>query len=260
MNSDTRLIITAAGARGLRHWKDHLGRPKHFVQMPPGGETLLQRTVRLARKAGLSDIVIVAPETDPPGWCYEVEGAQTFRKIMPKKEKGVHYRQADRYLPRSLWNTQGRTFFVPGDYYFCTSTFSAMIAYDPGTWVFYARINNTKWPAKSELAMSRTRMILGFSFPPAEHDFVMQKIEELTDMQRDPDHAIRRSLGLDLYRYMAGQTPEDVARTGGSYGKGTWEDYPPHLWQPADSSADVDFDNPETYGSFMLHYRPDLHD
>lgn len=260
MGIGTRLIVTAAGgSRGQRHWKNHLGRPKHFVQMPPGGETLLHRTVRMARELGVSDIVLVAPENDPPGWSYEVEGATVFRKIMPERQKDVHYRHADRYLPRSLWNTAGRTLFVPGDYYFCRDTFKGMLEYDPGTWVFYARIQTTKWPRGNELAMKRTRMILGFGFPQNEHDLMMQKIEEITAMQRDPDHPIRRSLGLDIYRYMAGQTPEEVARLGRESGDGIWQDYPPHLWQPPEDSADIDFDKPETYGDFMLHYQPKLH-
>lgn len=260
METTTRLIITAAGARGRRRWNDHLGRPKHFIQIPPGGETLLHRTTRLARECGVSDIVLTAPEADPPGWSYETAGATLYRKEMPRKDQHVHYRQADRYLPRSLWNTQGRTLFVPGDYYFCHDTLKGMIDYDPATWVFYARIHNTTWPEGGEYAMARTRMILGFGFPANEHELVMKNIEELTAMQRDPAHPIRRSLGLDLYRYMAGQSPEEVAKTGGDSGAGKWQDYPPHLWQPPNSSADVDFDKPETYGGFMLNYRPDLHD
>jgi hypothetical protein len=259
MDASTKLIISAAGSRGRRHWNNHLGRPKHFIQMPPGGETLLRRTVRIARELGVKDILIVASESDPPGWSYETEGATVYRKPMPEKERDVHYRQADRYLPRSLWNTEGRTLFVPGDFYFCHDTLKAMLEYDPDTWVFYARIAGTTWPKDSDLAMERTRMILGFGFPAKEHDLVMKSIEEITAMQRDPMNPIRRSLGLDIYRYMAGQTPEEVARTGGESGTGIWKNYPPHLWQPPAGSADVDFDNPETYGGFMLHYQPDLH-
>jgi hypothetical protein len=227
--------------------------------MPPGGETLLRRTVRMAREFGITDVVLVAPEIDPPGISYETEGATIFRKVMPDKEKEVHYRQADRYLPKSLWNTAGRTLFLPGDFYFCRSTLEAMIKYDPDTWVFYARVTNTTWPEGDPRAMERTRMILGFGFPAHEHELVMTSIEELTAMQRDDANPIRRSLGLDIYRYMAGQTPEEVARTGGEAGTGIWKNYPPHLWQPPAHTADVDFDNPETYGGFMLHYQPELH-
>lgn len=74
-----RAIITAGGnPRGQRYWKNHLGRPKHLIQMPPGGETLLQRSVRLLRENGVEDVLIVAPEFDPPGLPgglgYEIEG------------------------------------------------------------------------------------------------------------------------------------------------------------------------------------------
>lgn len=260
MSEHTRVIISAAGSRGRERWNNHLDRPKHFVQVPPGGESLMHRTVRLVREFGVTDVVLVAPEQDPPGWSYEIEGATIFRKPMPEKEKQVFYRQADRYLPRSLWNTEGRTLFLPGDFYFCQSTLKSMLEYDPGTWVFYARLHTTSWPHEHELGMSRTRMILGFGFPAYEHEFVMKSIEDLTAMQRDEASPIQRSLGLDIYRFMAGQTPEEVARTGGATGKGIWKDYPPHLWQPPITSADVDFDLPETYGGFMLHYQPHLHD
>jgi hypothetical protein len=255
-----RVIITAAGKRGSWQWGDHLGRPKHFVQVPPGGETLMQRTVRIVRGLGITDIVVVAPEVDPPGATYEIEGVSVYRKAVANKAKDVHYKQADRYLPRSLWNTEGRTLFVPGDFYFCRATLEGMIKYDPDTWVFYARIKPTKWPAGNSLAARRTRMVLGFGFPPREHDLVMEGIEGITALQRDPQSPIDRSLGLDIYRFMAGQTPEQIARTGGALGRGIWKNYPPHLWQPPVESADVDFDLPETYGAFMLHYQPDLHD
>jgi hypothetical protein len=220
----------------------------------------MQRTVRIVRELGITDIVLVAPEIDPPGATYEIEGVRLYRKAVADKEKDNYYRQADRYLPRSLWNTEGRTLFLPGDFYFCRATLEGMINYDPDTWVFYARIERTTWPAGNRLATARTRMILGFGFPAHEHDLVIKNIEDITALQRNPNSPIDRSLGLDIYRFMAGQAPEEIARTGGASGKGIWKDHPPHLWQPPAGSADVDFDLPKTYGAFMLHYQPDLHD
>jgi MobA-like NTP transferase domain len=253
-----RVIISAAGS--ARRWRGHLGRPKHLIQIPPGGETMLRRTVRIVRDFGADDVVITAPMNDPPGLTYETEGARLFRKpnVQPR-DRDNHYRQADRFLPRELWNTEGRTLILAGDFFYCRKTLKNIVAYDPGTWVLYGRIHNTKWPPDDPNGMTRTRMVLGFGFPPQEHDLVMDGIEKLTAMQRDPDSPVKRSVGLDLYRYLCGQTPEELGRTGGPSGKGRWENVPPHLWQPPKRSVDMDFDNPETYGGFMLHYKPDLH-
>jgi hypothetical protein len=143
----TRVIISAAGSRGVLRWNNHLGRPKHLIQIPPGGETLLRRTTRIVRELGVDDVVIAAPVKDPKGHTYETEGARIFRKEMPKREKKVFYKQADRYLPRELWNTEGRTLFLPGDFYFTRKSLEGIIDYDPGTWVFYARVRTTTWPA-----------------------------------------------------------------------------------------------------------------
>lgn len=254
----TRVIISAAGPRGIQRWNNHLGRPKHLIRIPPGGETLLRRTTRIVRELGIDDVVIVAPAKDPKGHTYETEGARIFRKKLPKRDHKVFYKQADRFLPRELWNTKGRTLFLPGDFYFTRNTLEGIVSYDPGTWVFFARVRTTTWPPDYSEPMARTRMILGFGFPAHEHELVMNSIEELTAMQRDPKNPVERSLGLDLYRHMCGQPVEMLAKTSVKDGA-SWEDVPPHLWQPPVNSADIDFDLPETYRDFMMHYQPELH-
>jgi hypothetical protein len=260
----TRAIITAGGnPRGQRYWKNHLGRPKHLIQLPPGGETLLQRTVRLVRANGIEDVIIVGPESDPEGLpeglSYEVEGARIYRKPNPPLEGQIHHRHADRYMPREIWSTEGRTLFLPGDMYFASQTLAGMLAYDPGTWVMYMRLKRTQWPRGHRLALKRTRMVLGFSFPPQEHELIANGIETLTAMQRDPENPVDRSLGLDIYRFLCGQTPEQLSRAG-SKNRELWRPVSPHAWQPPASSPDIDFDTPVTYGSFMTHYVPALHD
>jgi hypothetical protein len=97
-------------------------------------------------------------------------------------------------------------------------------------------------------------MIMGLGFPAHEHDLIMQSIEGLTAMQRDPQNPVNRSLGLDLYRYMCGQTAEQIAQTGRESSSGIWEDIPPHLWEPPEDAPDVDFDKAETYEQFMKHF------
>ena len=259
-----RAIITAGGnPRGQRYWKNHLGRPKHLVQMPPGGETLLQRTVRLLRENGVEDVLIVGPEFDPPGLPgglgYEIEGARIYRKPNPPVERQIHFRHADRYMPREIWNTEGRTLFLPGDMYFARQTLIDMLAYDPDTWVMYMRLKSTRWPRRHKLGLKRTRMVLGFGFPPHEHELIANAIETLTAMQRDPDNPVDRSLGLDIYRFLQGQTPEQLSRAG-STDPALWTAVEPHAWEPPLESPDIDFDTPETYGAFMMHYVPALHD
>lgn len=230
--------------------------------MPPGGETLLQRTVRMLREFGVKDVLIVGPETEPEGLPeglgYEVDGAEIYRKPSPATEKDIHYRHADRYMPREIWNTEGRTLFLPGDMYFARQTLADMVAYDPDTWVMYLRLKTTKWPRGHSLALRRTRMVLGFGFPAHEHDLIADGIDTLTAMQRDPDNPVDRSLGLDIYRFLLGQSPEQLSRAGSS-DRALWQAVEPHAWQPPIESPDIDFDTPETYGAFMMHYVPDLH-
>ena len=255
----TRVIITAGGnPRGQRYWKNYLNRPKHLIQIPPDGETILQRTVTLARQNGIEDVVVVGPEHDPPnlpdGLSYKIEGARLFRKPSPAREGAIFHRQADRFLPRELWNTEGRTLILPGDMYYCSATMEGLIGYDPNTWVLYGRITPTRWPKDHPEAFNRTRMVLGLGFPAHEHDLIMDGIEKLSAMQRDPNSPVKRSVGLDLYRYLCGQTEEQLGRTSKEAGA-IWEDAKPHLWQPPKDSPDMDFDNPEAYHDFMTHYQ-----
>lgn len=254
-----RVILSAAG--GATRWGNHLGRPKHLIEMPPGsGETMLARTTRLLRKYGADEVIITAPAVDPEGCTYETKGATLFRKQdLHNRDRDNHYRQADRFLPRSLWNTQGRTLMLAGDMYFCRKTIKSIIAYDPGTWVLYGRIKPTTWPAGHPDAFVRTRMVLGMGFPAHEHDKMMDAIEKLSAMQRDPDSPVSRSVGLDLYRYLCGQTEEQLGKTMVKEGA-IWENVKPHLWQPRRKSPDMDFDLPSSYRDFMMHYRRDLHD
>lgn len=264
LTSELRVIITAGGnPRSQRYWKNHLDRPKHLVQIPPGGETLLQRTVRLLRESGVEDVVLVRPDFDikglPDGLSYDVDGARMYRKPSPKSESDILYRHADRYMPRELWNPSGRTLFIPGDMYFSKQTLADIIAYDPDTWVMYLRLRTTEWPKGQPGSFRRTRMVLGFGFPAHEHDYIANGIEALTAMQRDPENPVDRSLGLDIYRYFLGQTPEQLSREG-SRNKALWKAVKPHAWQPPVDSPEVDFDTAETYEAFIRHYDPALHD
>lgn len=253
-----RVILSAAG--GASRWKNHLGRPKHLIEMPPGsGETMLRRTTRILRELGADEVIITAPAVDPPGVTYETEGATLYRKTdLQPRDRDNHYRQADRFLPRALWNTKGRTLILAGDMYFCRATMEGLVGYDPNTWVLYGRITPTLWPKGHPDAFTRTRMVLGLGFPAHEHDLIMDGIEKLSAMQRDPNSPVKRSVGLDLYRYLCGQTEEQLGRTMKQEGA-IWEDVKPHLWQPPKESPDMDFDKPEGYRDFMMHYQHALH-
>lgn len=66
----TAIIICAGDAT---RWGNYLGVPKHLIEIE--GERLLDRTVRLLRERGITDIFIVVKR---PSKKYRVEGADLF--------------------------------------------------------------------------------------------------------------------------------------------------------------------------------------
>lgn len=223
--ASTRVVITAAGE--ARRWANHMGVPKHLAPVPaPGGgtESLLRRMVRQARDLGVGDVVIVCPPDDAR---YETQGARLFPRAINKR-----WRQADRFMTTALWNKTGRTLYLPGDLYASDAAMRRMIAEPLRDWIWYMRLTRDMFFGKQ-----RSRAVFGFGFWPEHHDFLLMTIKYLNALETNPESPVRRSLGSDIYRAMAHETPKQLARTKGDK---AFRDHPPHLVRISDESTDID--------------------
>lgn len=219
-----RVVITAAGE--ARRWANHMGVPKHLAPVPApdgGNETLLRRMVRQARELGVGDVVIVCPPEDTR---YETEGARLFPRAINKR-----WRQADRFMTTELWNKEGRTLYLPGDLYASDAAMQRMIHEPLRDWIWYMRLVRDMF-----FGVQRSRAVFGFGFWPEHHDFLLMTIKYLNALETNPESPVRRSLGSDIYRAMAHESPKQLARTKGNK---AFRDHPPHLVTIEDETTDI---------------------
>jgi hypothetical protein len=221
---NTKVIITAAGES--RRWKNHLGVPKHLVPVPGprGSETLLARQVRQARELGVEDVVIVCPPNDDR---YITEGASLYPRLIDPQ-----WHDADRFMTTELWNKDGRTLYTPGDMYASDDAMRTMVCDETRTWVWYLRLHRFV-----AFGLERSRAIFGFGFWPEHHDFFLMTVKYVTALQNDKESLVKRSLGIDLYRAMAGEPPEEF---GHRKGQRFFREYPPHSVLINDITTDLD--------------------
>jgi hypothetical protein len=239
----TRAIITAAGE--ARRWKNYTGVPKHLAVIE--GETLLRRLTRQLRERGIEAVVIVSP---PDDGRYQTEGARLHPRAMNPR-----WRKADRYMSTELWNPDGRTLYVPGDLYATDAAMDTMVDEPNRTWVWYLRLRRYGWHG-----WERSRAVFGLGFWPEDHQFFRRTVKEVVRQENDPRSPVRRALGIDLYRAMAGETPAQYSRTHGSrrvtghrqidgLNDGVFQEYPPHTVCIEDDTTDLD--HPEHYDHLL---------
>lgn len=221
-----------------------MGGPKHFAPVPgPGGatETLLRRQVRQLRELGVGDVVIVSPPGDSR---YETEGARLHPRPI-----NDDWRQADRFMSTELWNMDGRTLYIPGDLYASDEAMKTMVNEPNRTWVWYLRLRRYDWHG-----WLRSRAIFGFGFWPEHHSFFLMSVKYVNALERDKKSPVRRSLGIDLYRAMAGERPEEFAHTKGNK---HFREYPPHSVLIEDMTTDIDdVDQYERLRVFIQRLQP----
>lgn len=222
-----RAIITAAGHAS--RWNNYKGVRKHLVEVQ--GERLIDRTVRMLRERGISDIVITAPP-DSPG--YHVCGVTVH-----EKQPGAA--EVDRFLPSSLW--QGQTLFVFGDGYYTDEWMDEIVddASTAETWRFYVRLRRFEWQG-----WERNRAVHGAVFPESTHQYAKECINALIAMQKRGQ--IQRSIGLDLYRYMCGEPVSVIQNTRGNQ---HFRYHPPHALQQPKEDASTDVDWPKDYDALI---------
>lgn len=95
-----RVVIAAAGPQAK--WNNHLGVPSHLVEC--GGEPLLARTIRQARKLS-TDVHLTSPDDD--------------RYALPGAVRHIRGPEGNEYTStRDLWHPRERTVLLLGDVYF----------------------------------------------------------------------------------------------------------------------------------------------
>ena len=125
-----RAIIIAAG-EGTR-WNDHLGIPKHFIEID--GESIIRRTVRLLNENGVGDVYVVAPDDDR----YRIDGSAMF--VPQLRSRCDENCGADKFLSsEELWLSDGRTIVLYGDVYFTDDAIKTITTYSHIDWLLFAR-------------------------------------------------------------------------------------------------------------------------
>lgn len=220
-----RAIIIAAG-EGTR-WNNYLGVPKHFIEVD--GEPIIERTVRLLLKYGVSDVQVVGPDDDR----YRIDGSTLY---VPELRQDCDQNcGADKFLSsKSLWLEDGRTIALYGDCYFTDDAIEKITGYAHKDWLLFARARGseiTGCPWGECFAQSF------FNDHIPEH---LRTLERAVELHHDKQ--LRHPSGWQHYRAMIGLP---VELWDGPY----WGDR--MVW--IDDFTD-DFDSPEDHKTWMRHW------
>jgi hypothetical protein len=212
--SKTHIIIIAAG--DATRWGNHLGVPKHLIQID--GESLLERTVRLFSQEKNSKIFVVGPDDDR----YRVKNTTLFTPIKNKYNHGV-----DKFINSSnLWNGYGRTIVVYGDVYFTEESVNTILNYKSREWKLFCSFKKGECFAQSFYD---------------EH--VGQHIQSLFILTKLCNEGLKNTGGWSHYRVMNGKRDNLV---GPAIDLG--------MAIPIEDITN-DFDYPNDYDKFMKSYK-----
>jgi len=128
--SKTNCIIICAG--DATRWKNHLGVPKHLINI--GGETLIERAVKLIHKYKTEDVDVNIVVKDLNDERYIVDGAGTLQAHLNPDNEG-----ADKFLSsKGLWNHNGRTLVFYGDVWFSDDCMKQVMEHKGKDWIMFA--------------------------------------------------------------------------------------------------------------------------
>lgn len=178
--SNPRIILIAAG--DATRWGNYLGVPKHYAKI--GGEPVIERTVRLLKERGQSDLWVVSKD-------YEIDGVHNYH---PKLNPRNH--DADKFISsQQLWHPTERTIVIYGDVYFTEAAIDTILANDTEYYRLFCRPTGNKefsYPYGECFAIS---------FHPADHDRLRYNLKRLVHLYRAD--VIYRIGGWELTRLMA---------------------------------------------------------
>jgi len=131
---NTIAIIICAGEAS--RWGNYLNTPKHLIEIE--GERLLDRTIRLLKERGITEIYTVVKEITPE--YHNPDAAQYKANLQPEK-----YGDADKFLSsKALWNEEGRTLVFYGDCYFTDEAMDTIVGCTRREWLLFCRPNASK--------------------------------------------------------------------------------------------------------------------
>lgn len=128
----TNCIIICAGE--ATRWNNYLGVPKHLIKI--GGETLIERAVKLIHKYKTEEVKISIVVKDIDDKRYFVEGAETV-------EANLHPENLDSdkfFSSQHLWNKSGRTLVIYGDVWFSDEAMKTIMEYKDEEWILFASV------------------------------------------------------------------------------------------------------------------------
>ena len=190
---NTRAIILCAGE--ATRWGNYLNTPKHLITIE--GERLLDRTVRLLREQGVSDIHIVLKTPDSR---YEVFGAQPYIATLNYEENA----DADKFLSsKSLWKEEGRTIVFYGDCYFTSAAISTILNNQREEWLLFCR------PGRSKITGSQWGECFAQSFYPQHIKQHEESLHRVANLYKNG--VIHRCGGWEHYRAMIDLPDDQIA-------------------------------------------------
>jgi len=183
-----RIIIICAGE--ATRWQGYLNIPKHLISIE--GERLLDRTVRLFKERGATDIHIVVKEPDTR---YEVTGASQY--VANTVSDGDY--DTNKFLSsKALWSQTERTIVVYGDIYLTDEGADTIVSYPKREWQLFCR------PHASTITGTPWGECFAQSFYPEhleEHEQALYKTAELVKQGK-----LKKGGGWGHYRTMCGVT------------------------------------------------------
>lgn len=224
----TTVIIPCAGK--ATRWRNHLGVPKHLIEID--GESLLQRTVRLAKQYGADDIFIIAKRDDDPN--YHINGVTTLAaNLSPAHFDVDKFRSSTNW-----WNTECGTRILFGDVYFTEDAMRQIMNPELDGWRWFCRMG------KSTVTGHKYGEGFAAGFCARDIDKIMHAMDAVADLRRRD--VLVRAAGWELARYMAGARNAELRR---------------HIrydsFVEVDDETD-DFDTPGDYKTWMRNCRGEV--
>lgn len=181
----TRTLLLCAG--DATRWGDHLGRPKHLVEVE--GEILLARSVRQFSDLGPVEVV-AKPETLD---AYRFPPAETIAAELDPLNGG-----ADRFASsRHRWRDGETLVLAFGDVWYSAATIATIAELAAGDhWAWVARFD------ASRLTQCPNGEGFAFVVPWTSRGVFVAGLESLIDDKRRG--RIDRAIGWDLYRRLEG--------------------------------------------------------
>lgn len=175
-------------------WNNYLGVKKHLIEIE--GERLLDRTIRLLKERGITEIYTVVKDIS---MSYYNAGAEQWVAKLNYEDNA----DADKFLSsRELWNTQGRTLILYGDVYFTEEAMDTITTFAAKEWTLFARegastITGTPWGE-----------CFAISVYPKDHERMENRLHYIATLWKEG--TIKRCGGWELYRAMTGREGKNV--------------------------------------------------